>query len=223
MDGSKSDISFTSPPYNVGHNLGYDNDNKYENYKDDNPEYLDLLIKSTEISLNNSVYSFVNLQFLAGNKREILDYLYVFKEKFADIAFWKKLQVQPAMANNVMNSQTECVFIFSNESKSRAINTGEFRGNVSNIIETNSVSSENKNSKIHSATFPIKFVSYFVDNFSKKGDTVLDPFGGLGSTLIACEQTDRTCFMMERDPNYCDVIRKRYYKFIGKEEEWNLK
>jgi DNA modification methylase len=41
---------------------------------------------------------------------------------------------------------------------------------------------------------------------------VLDPFGGSGSTLIACEQTDRTCFMMELDPRYASVIVKRYYQ-----------
>ena len=50
--------------------------------------------------------------------------------------------------------------------------------------------------------------------------SVADVFGGSGSTLIACEQTDRTCYMMELDPKYCDVIRKRYAKFIGEEDQW---
>jgi len=62
-----------------------------------------------------------------------------------------------------------------------------------------------------------------VYNTNNKDQIVYDGFGGSGSTLIACEQTNRNCYMMELDPNYCDVIRKRYYKFIGKEEEWNLK
>jgi DNA modification methylase len=54
------------------------------------------------------------------------------------------------------------------------------------------------------------------------GQVVLDLFGGSGSTLIACEQTDRTCYMMELDPKYVDVIRKRYWKFInnGEEDGW---
>src|SRR3990167_3228850 len=55
---------------------------------------------------------------------------------------------------------------------------------------------------------------------SKQDGLVLDLFGGSGTTLIACEQLDRTCYMMEIDPAYCDVIRKRYARFIDKEEEW---
>lgn len=45
-------------------------------------------------------------------------------------------------------------------------------------------------------------------------------FIGTGTTLIACEQTNRTCYGMELDPKYVDVIRKRYAKFIGKEDTW---
>ena len=48
---------------------------------------------------------------------------------------------------------------------------------------------------------------------------VLDPFGGSGSTLIACEQTDRSCNTVELDPKYCDVIVKRYIEQVGTDEE----
>ena len=47
---------------------------------------------------------------------------------------------------------------------------------------------------------------------------VLDPFGGSGSTLIACEQTNRTCFMVELDEKYTDVIIKRYIDQVGNDE-----
>lgn len=69
---------------------------------------------------------------------------------------------------------------------------------------------------------PINILAYLINNSSKKGDIVLDLFGGSGSTLIACEQLDRTCYMMELDPKYCDVIRKRYWKFVndGNEDGW---
>ena len=65
-----------------------------------------------------------------------------------------------------------------------------------------------------------RLVGHLVKDYSKDGDIVLDLFGGSGSTLIACEQTNRICYGMEIDPKYIDVIRKRYAKFIGKEEEW---
>jgi DNA modification methylase len=52
-------------------------------------------------------------------------------------------------------------------------------------------------------------------NSSQRGENVLDLFGGSGSTLIACEKTGRTCYMMEIDPHYCDVIIKRWEDYTG--------
>lgn len=75
-------------------------------------------------------------------------------------------------------------------------------------------------SKEHPTMKPLKLVSKAIGNSSKQDDIILDVFGGSGSTLIACEQTNRICYMMELDPKYCDVIRKRYAKFIGKEDSW---
>ena len=53
-------------------------------------------------------------------------------------------------------------------------------------------------------------------NSTKKGDAVLDLFGGSGTTLIAAEQLGRKCYMMELDPHYCDVIIARWEKLTGK-------
>ena len=66
----------------------------------------------------------------------------------------------------------------------------------------------------HPTMKPIALCARAIINSSDKDDIVLDLFGGSGSTLIACEQTDRTCLMMELDPKYVDVIRKRYAQFI---------
>jgi len=56
---------------------------------------------------------------------------------------------------------------------------------------------------------------------SKRGENVLDLFGGSGSTLIGCEQTGRHGFLMEIDPLYCDVIRKRWAEFVhGEGCDW---
>ena len=77
-------------------------------------------------------------------------------------------------------------------------------------------------SKEHPTMKPIELIAKAIQNSSKSGDIVLDLFLGSGSTLIACEQTDRTCYGMGLDPKYVDVIRKRYWKFIndGNEEGW---
>lgn len=72
----------------------------------------------------------------------------------------------------------------------------------------------------HPTMKPVRLCSEAISNSSKMNDIVLDLFGGSGSTLIACQQLGRKCYMMELDPQYVDVIRKRYAKFIGKEAEW---
>jgi len=77
-------------------------------------------------------------------------------------------------------------------------------------------------SEDHPTMKPVGLFSYLIQNSAAKGDFVLDIFGGSGTTLIACEQLDRVCYMMELDPKYCDVIRKRYWKLThdGNEEGW---
>lgn len=67
----------------------------------------------------------------------------------------------------------------------------------------------------HPTMKPIELIAYQIKNSSKREDVVLDLFGGSGSTLIACEQLDRNCFMMELDPKYCDVIIKRWENQTG--------
>ena len=67
----------------------------------------------------------------------------------------------------------------------------------------------------HPTQKPTKLVQWFLDRYSKANDNIVDIFGGSGSTLIACEQLDRTCYTMELDPHYCDVIVKRWETLTG--------
>jgi DNA modification methylase len=69
--------------------------------------------------------------------------------------------------------------------------------------------------KIHTTEKPTKVSARAIKNSSKQNDIVLDLFGGSGSTLIACEQLKRICYMMELDPKYCDVIINRWEKYTG--------
>ena len=71
-------------------------------------------------------------------------------------------------------------------------------------------------SDLHPTMKPIELIANAILNSSEKGDIVLDLFGGSGSTLMACEQTDRVCYMMEYEPHYIDVIIDRWEKFTGK-------
>ena len=78
-----------------------------------------------------------------------------------------------------------------------------------------------KANKDHPTMKPIGLCAKGVLAMSEPDDIVFDPFLGSGSTLIACEQVGRKCYGCELDPKYCDVIRKRYWKFkTGSEEGW---
>lgn len=212
MNGSKAEISFTSPPYNAGTTpteIKMGKTSKYANDSDNKTEseYLNLLIDFTNNTLLFSDYSFVNIQSLSGNKTALIDFLYNMKSFYADTLIWQKQNAQPAMAENVLNSQFEYIHVFSHKAN-RAIGTKQFRGTLSNVLD---ISKQNKNVvKEHNATFPIDFAAHFVQNFCE--NSVLDLFLGSGTTMVASHQLKRKCYGMELDCRYADVIVKRMLK-----------
>lgn len=219
MDGVKADMAFTSPPYNAGKSARLNGSThmpecKYENGDDNLTDYDELLIGATDNMLMFSKWAFINLQMLANNKVIICEWLNNYKDFLCDIAIWYKNATAPAMAERVMNSQFEFIFIFGNDNNSRAVGTKTFRGTVSNVYQ-GSAQRKNEYAEIHSATFPVELVSHFVSNFTEINDVVLDCFGGTGTTLIACEQLNRKCYMCELDPRYIDVIIERWENLTG--------
>ena len=74
-------------------------------------------------------------------------------------------------------------------------------------------------SRDHPTMKPVTLLARLIFNSSHPGDTVLDPFGGSGSTMMACEQLHRRCIMMELDPVYCDVIVKRWEALTGRQAQ----
>ena len=71
----------------------------------------------------------------------------------------------------------------------------------------------------HPTMKPIPLLAYPITNSSMSNTLILDPFGGSGSTLIACEQTDRSCYTIELDEKFCDVIVKRYIEQVGTDKD----
>jgi site-specific DNA-methyltransferase (adenine-specific) len=69
--------------------------------------------------------------------------------------------------------------------------------------------------RYHPTQKPIKLCEWFIKKYSDDNNIILDLFGGSGSTLIACEQLNRKCYMMELDPHYIDVIIQRWENFTG--------
>ena len=71
--------------------------------------------------------------------------------------------------------------------------------------------------RVHPTQKPVRMLGEVLQDFSNKNDIILDVFGGSGSTLIACEQLNRKCYMSELDPHYCDVIISRWETLTGGE------
>ena len=220
MDGVKADIAFTSPPYNAGTTAtetAMGKTTKY-NENDDNKtdsEYRDFLNAYLHCALSVSEYVFMNVQSIANNKISLIDVLSDNKDIYADTIIWDKQNGQPAMANNVLNSVFEYIHVFSKKAN-RAIGTIDFRGTIDNILHL-PPQRNNEYSDIHNATFSVEFASWFISRFAK--ETVLDSFGGTGTTLIVCEQLNRKCYMCELDPHYVDVIVQRYINLKGSDED----
>ena len=72
---------------------------------------------------------------------------------------------------------------------------------------------------LHATMKPLPLMERAIDNSSRPGALVLDPFAGSGSTLIAAERTGRVCAAVELDPRYCDVILARWEAFSGGQAE----
>ena len=107
--------------------------------------------------------------------------------------------------NNGASDQTDCELAWAN-----------FRS----VVRQFTLASEKKN-RVHPTQKPIKLIAMIFEKFEKenKFNNVVDLFGGSGSTLIACEQLNRACYMLELDPRYCDVIIKRWETLTGRKAE----
>jgi DNA modification methylase len=208
MNGQKADISFTSPPYNAGTNV---RGKFYENDNDDktNDDYVKFLYDFTINTLNNSTYSFVNLQILESNKHALIDYQYQLKEQLKDILIWNKKQYPPHINKGTFGCKWEYVFAFCYESKSRSF-PASWQGKFPNVIETENASG-NDFAQIHKATFPIAFPAWILEKMDF-AQSVIDLFCGTGTTMVASHQLKRKCYGMELDPKYCQVIVDRMMK-----------
>ena len=220
MQGAKADISFTSPPYNAGFGANITKPNGRSKYlnDDDNKsaeEYLQFLNSYLSNVSKYAQYNFCNIQYLSNNKIPLINFIHDNLQTLADIIIWDKTRSQPQLAENVLNSEWEFVLCFS-EKGNRAIGTEKFHGTLKNIVHIPNVTN-NEYSKVHNATFPMEFAEHFIKNFSTY--SVLDVFGGSGTTMIVCEQLHRQCYMMELDPYYCQIIINRWEEYTGQKAE----
>ena len=221
MDGAVADVTITSPPYGAAKSAkirdhyvpGKKGRKSFYNEHDDTAsEWGGLITGALQQMRRASKVQFVNIQMLADNKVELIAILNEYREQLIDIIIWDKCKAPPQMHDNVLNNQFEFVFIFGEDDATRVIPYAAFHGNRNNMI-TFPVG-VNEFADVHRAVFPIQFPTEILNIVSKAG-TVLDVFGGTGTTMMACEQTGRKCYTMELDPRYVDLIIDRWEKFTG--------
>ena len=204
MDGIKANLVITDPPYNV-------------NYKGSAGK-----IKNDNMA-NDAFYQFL-LDAFSNTEKVMADdaSIYVFhadteglnfRRAFADAGFylsgcciWKKHSL--VLGRSPYQWQHEPVLYGWKKKGKHQWYTGRKESTIWEFDKP-------KKNGDHPTMKPIPLLAYPIMNSSMSNSIVLDPFGGSGSTLIACEQTDRICCTIELDEKFCDVIVKRYIEQVG--------
>ena len=214
MDGQKADMVFTDPPYGVSYEGGL-NEKKKNQIKNDslrgNALYDMLFSAFSNIKLSTKEMAGIYIFYATKTTREFVNALYESGLKQRSIIAWHKTGggFGDFMAH-YMNAYEPCIYASNGESVNWYGASDE-----KTVWEID----KEKRCDLHPTMKPIAVVSRAIKNSSKENDSVLDLFGGSGSTLIACEQLNRKCFMMELDEHYCDVIIQRWENLTGKKAE----
>jgi DNA modification methylase len=204
MDGVKANLVITDPPYNVNY------EGSAGKIKNDNMaggkfyEFLLAAFKNMEsvMAADASIYVF-------HADTEGLN----FRRAFADAGFylsgcciWKKQSL--VLGRSPYQWQHEPVLYGWKKNGKHQWYTGRKETTIWEFDKP-------KKNGDHPTMKPIPLLTYPIQNSSMANSVVLDPFGGSGSTLIACEQTDRICRIIELDEKFCDVIVNRYIEQAG--------
>ena len=254
MDGKKSDMVFTDPPYNIDYDGS--KDSRRDKIANDNMDagvfYLFLLnsIENMIEYTTGSMYICMGDDNMGVLKKAFENagghyqsYIIWVKNKFtlsgadyqnqyeAILYGWKK-----GGSHYFINDRAQGVVWYEIGKQSKYIDgKTEIRigttklilnGRVEGIIQRGKRKTDvweydkPNESKEHPTMKPVKIIAEAIKNSTIDNNTrVLDLFLDSGSTLIACEQTNRICYGMELDPAHCDVIRKRYWKFVNQNED----
>lgn len=227
MDGNIGKCLFTSPPYNMASKM-------YENYNDnlESKKYIDFNMEIVKLWMKYlKGYLFWNISYNKNSRWEFIEIIYrIVKEtglRFMELIVWDKGHALPIVSKDMLTRQYEDILLMSDEEtlshemEFYYLGTTDKRGYFNKIkgkgitnywrITTGDTQLDN-----HKACFPVLLPARAIELTTNENDIVLDCFGGSGTTMIACEQLNRKCYMMELDPIYCDVIIKRWEKYTGK-------
>ena len=212
MDGQKADMVFTDPPYGVAYEGGH-NKKKRSGIIADTLEGDDLTgLFNGALSVAHIVthdHAAFYVWYASGKSVETFAALSDLPLKLRAIIQWYKVRsgLGAFMSQYIPNCEP-CIYAYKDGSSPQWFGPTDEK----TVWE---LKKEQRND-FHPTQKPIELPERAINNSSKKGQIILDLFGGSGSTLIACEKTGRVNRSMELDPKYCDVIVKRWQEFTGK-------
>lgn len=211
MNGQKADMVFTDPPYGMFLETNYDSMFQNDNSRHKTGKRFNKVIGDNE----DFTEEFINTIFRNFNEtKEIFiwgaDYFseLIVNRKDGSWIVWDK-RIEENLDKIQGNTFELC---WSKQKHKRLIARILWSGHLG-------MQKEDSKKRIHPTQKPINLIKFFFDNWGKDCKAIVDIFGGSGSTLMACEQTNRSCYMMELDEKYCDVIVKRWEDFTGQKAE----
>lgn len=203
MQGEKADMCFTDPPYGYEYQSNARNKSKKFDVIENDDKILDFF-PNIQLVCNGFV-------FVCTTWKVLDKWLPLFKKyhELTNMIIWNKGGGGIGDLKHTFSTDYEVILCASNGKEL----TGKRIGSVWTIKKDSS------SSYVHPTQKPVKLSEFAIRNTTERGDIVLDLFGGSGSTLIACEQMERKCRIMEYDPAYCDVIVDRWEKLTGNKAE----
>lgn len=210
MDGKQADLILTDPPYNVDYQGGTKDKLKIQNDKMQDDKFLLFLVSAFKNMYEFSKKGAAIYVFHADSEG------YNFRAAFKQAGYQLR-QCLIWVKNSLVIGKQD--YQWQHEPVLYGWKDGASHAWYSDRKQTTVIKYDkpHKNAD-HPTMKPVGLCGYFISNSSKEGDIVLDLFGGSGSTMIACEQTGRTCYISEIDPKYCDVIVKRFIEQAGSSE-----
>ena len=220
MDGAKADMVFTDPPYNVN----YTDKNIFLNNADEGNRIQDDIENDhagSDETAKNDLWlpAFKNMIDNSADDCSIYVTMpqggaHMMMMMSAQEAGWQVKHELIWVKNNHVLGRVDYLYkhepiLFGWKDKHKFYGNGAYTKSVWEIPKP-------QKSDLHPTMKPIALIVNALMNSSQEGDNILDVFGGSGSTLIACEQLNRKCYMMEMSPKYVDVIIKRWEEYTGK-------
>jgi len=211
MDGAKADMVFTDPPYEM--NMG--GQGCFKSSMDNCKQRIDNIINFDPYVINYLADMDIPTYYICTSKDGVPKYMDIFKEHNFNILVWCKTNPVPFTAGTFL-PDIEYIMYFSKKGKKIWNNSLKPTDTYKKYYISKKLQGrEDAGEDLHPTMKPLELISNKIRISSNENGIVLDIFGGSGSTLIACEQLNRKCYMMELDPHYIDVIIQRWENFTG--------